>query len=163
MTRGWKVFIAAALLGACSSNTTAPAPDTYRADVRGSLQRTLAGPASVVIGQSGYGQPVVTLVLGAQSARDRIALTIGRGTLPPVGTYAVATYATEPPGDKWTAAYVYDNGSKDATYTSVTGQVRVTESSDRRLRGSFSFTGQAGTAGGSVTVEGVFDAPLGTR
>lgn len=106
---------------------------SFSATVEGALSRHLDGSASAgetggTVG-SGY---FVDLV-----ARDRTAVFLRFPKKPPVGTYAMGTHAT--PVIEGLEA-TYQSETNGGFFHGVSGEVRITASGRRGLKGEFEFT-----------------------
>lgn len=163
------VLASALLAQACSDPASVPPAGNYTAQVTGDVARALRGGANVLVGQSGYGVPTISLELGAGGAGDRISLVIARNALPSAGDYEIGEFASEPVADKWIGAYQLSENNQQAGYfTTLGGLVRITHSSAGRLKGTFAldahgFLDGASTEPLTIVIEGTFDAVLVSR
>lgn len=159
------VALSGLALPGCTTDPGSSQPAfSYDAKITGAVNRTIQGDAGFVRGTTGYGGPMVAIVLRAAGQTDRILLETG-GLRPAVGAAPVEP-GTEPQPGAWLATYqIYQNGEIAATFFATQGEVRIVESANGRLRGIFWFEGTGELPGEvglpvQLTVRGTFDAGL---
>lgn len=109
---------------------------TYNGLVTGGITRSLDGAARLVRGVSGYARPTIEILLGADGASDRIVLTLAADRVPAPGLYEITGYSSEPVEGKWIGAYLSSSNTVRGTFLAVSGEVRITQSRNNRLRGT---------------------------
>jgi hypothetical protein len=155
------ILMAAALLAACSDDSTGTAPDgTYTAAVEGSFTAVLSGPAYFGTGVDDDGGAYLAIVLGDEDAEHVIGIARPGTTLPSIGSYDLDLGSETGFG----ALHVVSNGDELlAIFIASSGTLTITESSSRRLKGTFEYIAEPLFAdpeeeAEEVTVEGSFDA-----
>src|SRR5690606_33861805 len=163
----------ALLVSACGEDDgdegTGPGSSTrmFQATVSGDLSASLSGSAFFsddVVASNGTLGWVLTLSHGEESG---MSLTFARlAARPPEGAYTLADASAteEPPAGTVLAIFIYRRGQDEGAFFSMGGELRVTQSSADRMRGTFQVPA-AGTlleGGGvrhaNVVVSGSFDA-----
>jgi hypothetical protein len=146
----------AVVLGGCGDSTGPGADGTFEAHVRGEVSAEVVGRAAFGSHRGeGFG-----LVMVPEDASHWIGIGNRREGRPAVGTYPL----TPPTSDaQFYAAYMYQTAAGLAGFTSVSGEMVITTSTETLLEGTFVFTARGTLTGDpenqrEVVVEGWFSA-----
>lgn len=138
---------------------------TFNMTVSGAVAATAQGPAHFGATTGEDGSPAFMLVLGGETSDHLVALFRAGSARPEVGTYEFSTPAQgNPPAGKWGGAYFVGEGDELlGLFGATSGTLTITESSNRKVKGTFQFTGDGlfGTdtdEPAQVMVTGSFDA-----
>lgn len=161
------LVVAAVLLSACSDEKSPTGPDateTYSASVSGDITASLNGPAAFGSDPNG-GEPVFAILLGSPTTDHVLVLARAGTARPGVGSYEIIDPFFDNSPDGWTALHLVADGDElIASFIGVTGEIRITQSSSRQLKGTFEFDANGffeadpNQERSSVSVSGSFDA-----
>jgi hypothetical protein len=161
------LLVSAALLLSCGDGT---GPDergrgSYRATIRGSVNETAEGPAAFVAGAGEW----TVILLPPELSIGWDFFIRGTGARPSTGAVLSITArdfdGLPSPGDV-TADVARSQGDDFDMWVASSGQIRIIESSEQWIKGTFELSAQPlfGSGLGPITVTGTFDARfLGER
>jgi hypothetical protein len=143
---------------------------TFQATVSGAHSANLSGSAVVGRAQhpeTGESAFVIQLSSGAQGTERVITIAwVGTGTPPGTGTHQlVNVLESDDLTGKWFGMYVHSQADVTGWFGSTSGNLSITQLTDQRTRGSFTFAAQGFTATGQptqISLTGNFDAAGGT-
>lgn len=168
--------VAAVTLVGCSDDGEGPNTPgfepAYEYSVSGDLQGSSAGAAYAGAAQAEDGQNGYFIILGSDTTDHALVLYRMGSERPATGTYEFAVDDEgEPLPGKWSGLYVYSSdGPRTGVFVAVEGRLTISESSNKRLRGTFETTGEGvvvdeeneeePVSDGAVVLTGEFDASV---